>query len=117
MSAHKSQIVHIAETAAAPLTPEQRKFNNLVKKIEAARAELLVWREQRIVFGAAHQERVAPLRADLLGLHIDIVKRLDAMLSGAPSAPKPPGKGWAKGDKAVMRRFVCVVAQYRVVGQ
>lgn len=106
MSPGKSQVVHIADTVAAPLTPEQRKFNNLVIKIEVARAELLAWREQRVVFGQMHQARVAPLRAELLSVQINIVQQLDAMLTGAPSAPRPSAKGWSKGDKTVMRRFI-----------
>jgi hypothetical protein len=114
MGAHPkpvTQAVQIAETAAAPLSPEQRKFNTLVKKIEAARAELLAWREQRVAFGQAHQEVVGPLRTDLLTAQMDIAQRLDAMLGDAPpSAPRRAAKGWSQGEKATMRRFICELA-------
>jgi hypothetical protein len=36
----------IAASTERPLTPEQRKFNQLVRKVEQARAELLAWQEQ-----------------------------------------------------------------------
>jgi hypothetical protein len=108
-----AQRVQIVETIATPLTPEQRKFNTLVKKIELARAELLAWREQRVVFGPAHQQRIGPLRAELLQIQLEVAQRLDAMLTGAPTMPpavKPPGKGWSRVEKSVMRRFVCDLA-------
>jgi hypothetical protein len=110
MSAHRAQAlqaVQIAETAATPLTPEQRKFNTLVKKIEAARAELLAWREQRVAFGQAHQASVGPLRADLLTAQMDVAQRLDTMLSSGGPGAGAKVKKWSQGEKATMRRFLC----------
>lgn len=81
-----------------PLTPEQRKFNQLVRKIEQVRAELLAWQEQGALFAQGHAQRIRPLLAQI-GVHQrTMATRLDGLLAG---------KGWTKTERTVMRQIVC----------
>ncbi len=91
----------IAASAERPLTPEQRKFNQLVRKIEAARAELLGWQEQVPLFAQAHDRRVRPLRSEFAACHLKMVRRLDAMLTHSD---------WTKAQRYTMQRILCNTA-------
>jgi hypothetical protein len=91
----------IAEPADRPLTPGQRKFNQLVRKIEQARAELLAWQEQVPLFAQTHAQRARPLLGELAACRREVVVRLDALLDRA---------GWTKTERGAMRSLLCDVA-------
>jgi hypothetical protein len=90
----------IVAPADRPLTPAQRKFNQLLVRIEQARAELLAWQQQRAAFATVYSERTRPLRADIAGCRLAIATRLDA-LAGL-------GK-WSKADRRTLGEVVCEV--------
>ncbi len=83
-----------------PLTPAQRKFNQLVRKIEQARAELLAWQEQLPVFAQAYSQRMRPLLADLAAQRRAVAIKVDAMLD----QPR-----WNKTERRTMKAVVCSV--------
>lgn len=91
----------IAASAERPLTLEQRKFNQLVRKIDAARAELRDWQEQVPLFAQAHDRLVRPLRSEFYACHLEMVHRLDAMLARS---------GWTKVQRNTMRQILCNTA-------
>ena len=99
MTAHSKLLIVAA--ADVPLTPAQRKFNQLVRKIGEARGELLAWQEQAPLFAQAHARRVRPLLKDLAGCRHAVVVKLDALLA--------QGR-WTKAECATMRGMVCEVA-------
>jgi hypothetical protein len=83
-----------------PLTPAQRKFNQLVRKIEQARAELLAWQEMVPAFAQAHAQRARPLLAEISACRREVAVKLDAMLAA--------GK-WTKTERRTISGIVCDV--------
>lgn len=86
-----------------PLTPEQRRFNQLLAKIDKARAELQAWDEQLRLFAAAYAERVAPLEAELRGCRVALVARLDELIDERKAR-------WTKADRQHIRGELCDAA-------
>lgn len=84
-----------------PLTPEQQKFNKLIEKIDAARAELLAWDEATRQYAEGHVKRVLPLQREFSGCRLAVARRLDALLA-APGGPKT--------DRQSMREVLCQLA-------
>lgn len=91
----------ISAGAERPLTPAQRKFNQLVRKIEAARNELLAWQEQVPLFAQAHDQRLRPLQSEFAACHQAMVRKLDVLLA------RP---GWTRAQRDTMRQILCNVA-------
>ncbi len=91
----------IAASAERPLTPAQRKFNQLVRKIESVRAELLAWQEQAPLFAQGHDQRMRPLQGEFAACHEAMVRRLDALLADP---------GWTQAQRSTMRQILCDVA-------
>ncbi len=92
----------ITPTPEQPLTPAQKKFNQLLKKIEQARAELQAWDENTPIFAQGHAQQVRPLQQEVDGCRHTLVLRLDAMLASP--------KGWTKKERATMREVLCHLA-------
>ena len=84
-----------------PLTPAQQKFNQLVGKIDAARAELLAWDEATTRYAEGHVKRVLPLQREFADHRLAVARRLDALLA------EP---GWAKVDRRFLRATICQLA-------
>lgn len=82
----------------ATLGPEQRKYNQLVARIEKARAELLAWQEQAPLYAQAHAARMRPLMAELAQLRLQLVRKLEGLLAQ---------RAWRKGERQTLRRALC----------
>lgn len=65
--------------AQQALTPEQRRFNQLLARIEKARQQLLDWQEQALLFAQGHAARVRPIEAELLDCQAALIRRLDGL--------------------------------------
>lgn len=91
----------ITAGAERPLTPQQRKFNQLVRKIELVRAELLAWQEQVPLFAQGHDQRLRPLQREFAACHKTMVHGLDALLA------RP---GWTRAQRHTMRQVLCGAA-------
>lgn len=78
-----------------PLGPEQRRYNQLVARIDKARAELLAWQEQAPLFAQTHAARMRPLMAELALLRRQLVLKLAGLLEQ---------KGWREGERQTLRR-------------
>lgn len=53
--------------AGAALTPQQKRFNTLIRQIEQTRQTLVAWHENIGVYRQAHAQVVLPLRAAAAG--------------------------------------------------
>jgi hypothetical protein len=96
--ANPSHGLLIVAQAGAALGPEQRKYNQLVAKIEKARSELLAWQEQVPLFAQAHAARMHPLMAELAAQRRQLVLELAVLLEQ---------KGWRKAERRVLSRELC----------
>lgn len=92
----------ITPTPEQPLTPAQKKFNQLLKKIEQARAELQAWDENTPIFAQGHAQQVRPLQQEVDTCRHTLVLRLDDLLASP--------KGWTKKERATMREVLCHLA-------
>jgi hypothetical protein len=94
----RSTHLQIKPGAAAPLNPAQRKFNQLVAKIEALRERLALWQRQRPLLAQAHGQRIRPLLRVLHAKRATLAERLDQLL-GQP--------GWTRGQRRTLRSELC----------
>jgi hypothetical protein len=69
-----------ASPAGPALTPSQKRFNTLLKKIEEARQTLAAWNEGTSAYRQAHGEVLKPLQEQLVAGHRQWVLALDAVL-------------------------------------
>lgn len=87
-------------TAQQALSPEQRRFNQLLARIDKARAELQAWQQQALAFAQGHAARVRPLEAELLDCQAQLIRRLDALLHDRAAR-------LAKADRRRLREEIC----------
>ena len=88
----------IAAQADAALTPEQRKYNQLVMKIEAGRETLLAWDEEVPRFAVEYQKCMQPLITQLAQQRLQLVRRLAVLLETG---------GLTKTARRTMTRSLC----------
>ena len=53
---------------ARPLTPQQKRFNSLVRQIEQARQALVAWHDNIALYAQAYAQRQAPMLQELQAL-------------------------------------------------
>jgi hypothetical protein len=87
--------------ADAVLTPQQKRFNTLVRQIEQARANLAVWQEKIPAFAQAYAKEVRPLHDALVQARRALALALDGV------ADRP---GWSKSDQVLLSELVCRMA-------
>ncbi len=74
------QAIQIAPTdVSRALTPEQKRFNALINKIEVARATLLAWQDGGAQYGQSYAQAVLPLEDELWEARRQWVFTLDAL--------------------------------------
>ena len=93
--------LQISTPGAAPLTPEQKRFNQLLAKIDKARARLAAWQQILPQFAQAHAQRVAPLEA---ALGIDRRAWLDELDAAANLS------GWTRVERATLTETILDLA-------
>ena len=98
---NRPHALQISPAGAAPLTPEQKRFNQLLAKIEKARARLAAWQESLPLFAQAHAERVAPLEAALRVERRAWLNELDAA-AGQP--------GWTRIERETLTETILDLA-------
>jgi hypothetical protein len=80
------------------LTPEQKRFNTLIKQIEQARETLAAWNEAIPVYIKAHVEVILPLLKRIDKARREWVFGLDRVHDQLP---------WTKTERAQLREQVC----------
>ena len=93
--------LQISPPGAVPLTPEQKRFNLLLLKIEKARARLTVWQENMPLFAQAHAHRVAPLEAALMVERRAWLNELDTAAGQT---------GWTRSERETLSEIIVDLA-------
>ncbi|HSQ73606.1 MAG TPA: J domain-containing protein [Rubrivivax sp.] len=88
----------IAAAAAHQPTPEHRRFQTLLGRIDKARQRLQAWQEQMPAFAQMHAARVAPLEAELKSARRAWAFELE-ILQGA--------QRWSRADAATLSEMIC----------
>jgi hypothetical protein len=83
------------------LTPQQKRFNKLIRQIEQARENLAAWRDGIALFRQVYGQVVQPLRDSLDEINRKWVVELDAAL-GQP--------GWTRAERETLREVLCDAA-------
>jgi hypothetical protein len=90
--------LHIPPAKAGPaLSPQQKRFNTLIRQIEQARATLAAWNENIPLYRQANAQVLAPLQADLQAAFRQRLFGLDGLLT------RP---GWTKTERAALRDLI-----------
>jgi PIN domain nuclease of toxin-antitoxin system len=87
--------------AGAALSPSQKRFNTLLRKLEQAREALAAWHENIAAYRQTHAQVLKPLQAELIAGQRQWVFALDTVLD-QPS--------WSKGDQATLSEILCEAA-------
>lgn len=88
----------IAAAAAKTASPEHRRFQGLLAKIERARGRLTAWQRELPLFAQMHEQKAAPL---LEALRVE--RRVLAFeLEAAQGAQR-----WSKLDRATLSQMIC----------
>jgi ATP-dependent Lon protease len=80
-----------------PRSPEHQRFEQLLRQVERARAQLVAWRENQSRFRQGYTARVLPARAELNATRREWVIGLDAVFSR---------KGWTKTERLTLDHIV-----------
>lgn len=86
-----------AKSGATALTPEQKRFNTLIKQIEKARQTLAEWQVALPLYGQAHNARIVPLLDELSAERRALAFALDALVT------QP---GWSQADVTTMCELI-----------
>lgn len=87
----------VPATDAAPLSPEQKRFNTLVRQIDDARRALVAWHDGVALHARAHARKVVPLERALADAQREWVFALDALLV------QP---GWSRDERATLGELI-----------
>ncbi len=98
----------VPAVGASALTPEQKRFNNLLRQIEQARRTLAAWRDNIPRYLQAHTKAIVPLLQTLSARRRDFAFALDRALH------EP---GWTKNERATLRELICDFAAEILEGQ
>ena len=80
------------------LTPEQKRFNTLIRQIEQARRTLAAWRDNVPLYLQAHTQRIVPLLAALTAARGERAFAFDRLLDHP---------GWSRAERALLRELIC----------
>jgi hypothetical protein len=94
----ESKSLQMTRQAAAPRSPEHKRFNTLIGQIERARRQLAEWHTQGLVFRQAYAQRIAPLQDKLLAGLSEWVFALDQVL---------PQRCWTRSERKTLRQLLC----------
>jgi ATP-dependent Lon protease len=84
-----------------PRSPEHQRFEQLLRQVERARAQLSAWRENQARFRQAYSERVMPAQSELHAAKREWVIGLDAIFGR---------KGWTKAERLTLDFVIRVQA-------
>ncbi len=90
-----------ARGGAAALTPEQKRFNTLIRQIDQARRVLAAWQEQIPLYAQAYAQLIVPLAKDLAAEQRSWAFALDRVLA------QP---GWTRAERDTLRELLCDAA-------
>lgn len=92
--------VAVAAGGAAP-TPEHKRFQSLLKRIERERTRLAAWQRELPLFARLHDERVMPRRRELVALRREWAFELEQVLNS---------QRWPRADAQTLGELVQATA-------
>jgi hypothetical protein len=92
------QIQIWARAGSTALTPEQKRFNTLIRQIDQARRTLAAWQEQVPLYAQAYMQLIVPLAKELAAEQRLWAFGLDRLLA------QP---GWTKAERDTLRELLC----------
>jgi hypothetical protein len=90
-----------ARAGSSTLTPEQKRFNTLIRQIDQARRTLAAWQEHTPHYAQAYAQLIVPLARELAAEQRLWCCGLDRLLD------QP---GWTKAEQATLRELLCDAA-------
>lgn len=87
--------------AGPALTPQQKRFNTLIRQIEQARETLAKWHDNVATYRQVHAQEVLPLEAELMAARRRWVFALDGLLGR---------HGWTNTERDTLGELVCDAA-------
>lgn len=90
-----------AQEAGKALTPQQKRFNTLIRQIEQARDTLAAWHDKVGSYRQAHAAAVLPLQAEVTAAHRQWLFALDGLLEQT---------AWTRAERETLRDLVCEAA-------
>ncbi|MBL8329476.1 MAG: hypothetical protein JNJ71_11525 [Rubrivivax sp.] len=87
----------VVGTAPSGESREHRRFQQLLQRIDDARARLALWQEQLPLFAQSHQERVEPVRQRLLARRREWVFELEQLMLG---------RKWGKAERQTLEMLI-----------
>jgi hypothetical protein len=100
MSRIDSLQISTAETGPA-LTPQQKRFNTLLRQIEQARRSLAAWQDSVDAYRQAHARVLLPLQEELMAARRQWAFALDELLA------RP---GWSRAQRDTLGELLCDAA-------
>ena len=92
-----SHSLDIASATARQTSPEHKRFQSLLGKIEKARARLTAWQQQLPLFAQVHEEQVAPVLKKLMGTRLEFAFEIEHVLNS---------QRWSKADAASLSQMI-----------
>lgn len=89
--------ISTGEAGAAP-TPQQKRFNTLIRQIEQARQNLAAWQDNIALYYDAHAQVLQPLQTEVIAARRQWVFVL-ADLHGR--------RGWTRAERDTLRELIC----------
>lgn len=90
-----------SSTTGQVLTPEQKRFNTLIRQIDQARKNLAAWHAQITLYRLAHARVILPLQSAFADASRQWVFALDGLLD------QP---GWSRADRETLATLLCETA-------
>ena len=94
----KKQLQIAAHSKNAALTPEQKRFNRLIERIEQARGQVRAWQEAIPLFRQAYVEHIAPMQKTYANSRRDWVLALDRAYRAGD---------WSRPDSKTLQQLIC----------
>lgn len=94
----RSTALHLATVAAAPASPEHRRFKTLLEKIEQAQARLQRWQTELPLFAQMHDRQAAPELKKLQAAQRALAFETEQVLLS--------GK-WGQADRQTLQQMIC----------
>ena len=88
----------IAAASPRQTSPEHKRFQTLLTKIDKARQRLQTWQEQLPLFAQMHEQRVAPVLTELTAARRAWAFELETLQLR---------KGWSKTDAQTLSQMIC----------
>ncbi len=86
----------------APPSPQQKRFNTLIRQIEQARGTLAAWNDNVALYRQADAQVLGPIREEVRATSRQWVLRLDALLTE---------RKWTHAEGATLRGLICEAAE------